>query len=492
MEKIRKKPVKLIELIRTLDRKEFNSFGRYVNSMVKDKNVHKLFLELKRYAPNFELSQKDKEKVFEKIFGKKKYSNRQLNYLTSAMNLHLEEYLIMIAIRQDQKQKDYMLMEYYRSRKQYEFFKRTAESIMEREEEKAVKDGEYYLTKMKIEYDLYHYVETDNKRIERQAKRIESMVNSIDEFYMYYKLNLASDLITFDEDFNVERDVTLFLEEIKNVIKAQPLYKNTLIKIYLFILNNFKKHTYENYLSLRQKIFEVIDNVSDEHQRTLFSCLSNYAITCNEKNIPNFKKYTFEIIQMSIDRKYAVRNGELGYQNFINAVIIATNIEINNISWAKEMIIKNNHLINVELREDTILLSKAFIDYAEKNYGDALEKLNQIEHWRQYTFGIQGRLLKLKCYYELDIETNGNYLDTAEYLADSYRNYLRRNKIFSDPINKSIINLITFTIKIMRNRYSKKYTPNELLNEMKKYEPLAAKRWVLEIIKTHLQKKKTA
>ena len=52
MKKIRIKPVKLIELIRTLDRKEFNGFGRYVHSMVKDKNVHKLFLELRKYAYN--------------------------------------------------------------------------------------------------------------------------------------------------------------------------------------------------------------------------------------------------------------------------------------------------------------------------------------------------------------------------------------------------------------------------------------------------------
>ena len=39
MQKIRTKPVKLIELIRTLDRKEFNGFGRYVKLMVKDENV---------------------------------------------------------------------------------------------------------------------------------------------------------------------------------------------------------------------------------------------------------------------------------------------------------------------------------------------------------------------------------------------------------------------------------------------------------------------
>lgn len=490
MEKIRKKPVKLIELIRTLDRKEFNGFGRYVNSMVKDENVYKLFLELKKYAPAFELSQKDREKVFEKIFGKKKYNNRQLNYLTSSMNLHLEEYLIMIAIRQNQKQKDYLLMEYYKSRKQYDFFKRTAESIMEREGEKKVKDGEYYLTKMKIEYDLYHYVETDNKRIERQADRIENMVNSLDEFYMYYKLNLASDLVTFGHIFNVSKDVSFFLEEIQEVIKKHPIYKNTLVQIYIFIINNFQNHSYENYLLLRSKILEVIDDIPNEHQRALFACLANYAISCNRKNISGFRQYIFEILQIGIDRGYSIQNGELSYQTFLNGILVATGLEINQIEWAKETIRNKGDLLNPKVREDSLLLANAYIDYAESKYGDALQKLSRIENWRQYSFGIQGRLLTLKCYYELDIETNGEYLDTTEYFVDAYRNYLRRNKMFANPINKSIINLITFTIKVMRNRYSRRYCIEDLYEEMQKYEPMAAKHWAKEIVDTHLQRKK--
>ena len=493
MKKNRTKPVKLIELIRTLDRKEFNGFGRYVHSMVKDKNVHQLFLALKKYAPKFELVQKDKENVFEKVFGKEKYDNRQLNYLTSAMNLHLEEYLIMIAIRQDQKQKDYMLMEYYKSRQQYEFFKRTAESIMEREEEKKVKDGEYYLTKMKINYDLYNNVQTDNKRINRQAESIEGMVTSLDEFYMYYKLSLASDLTTFGTAFNVDKDISLFLEEIKTIIVKYPIYENTLIQIYLFIINNFQKHSYENYLLLRSKIFGIIDDLSDDHQKILFACLSNYAILCNRQGITGFRHYMFELFQIGIDKGYDIRNGELGYQSFINTILMATGLEINQVEWARNTIKNKGDLINIKVREDSLLLANAYVDYAENNYGDALQKLNIVQNWRQYTFGLQGRLLMLKCYYELDIETGGEYLDTTEHFADSYRNYLRRNKIFSDPINRTIINLITFTVKVMRNRYYKKYTKEELLEEMKKYEPMAAKRWALEIVDTHLnRKKKTA
>ncbi|MBK7253137.1 MAG: hypothetical protein IPI04_04255 [Ignavibacteria bacterium] len=66
----------LLEIIRTFTKQELAKFEDFVRSPYfnKKENVTKLFLEIKKYAPEFKSENLEKEIVWQKIFSKVKYN----------------------------------------------------------------------------------------------------------------------------------------------------------------------------------------------------------------------------------------------------------------------------------------------------------------------------------------------------------------------------------------------------------------------------------
>lgn len=488
MENSGRTPIKLLELLSTLDRKEFNGFGRYILQSVKDKKVYTLFSELKKYFPQFAIDEKGKIKIYKKIFPNHPYNNREINYLLSATSLHLEEYLIKLLIKNDQAQRDFMLMVYFKKRKNYKLFEQTSNNILSDIEALQVFDSEYYFTKMKIEYDLYHYSITDNDRVARQTALVNNMIQNLDEFYMYNKLSLSSDLAAFGKSYQIDKGGnTLFLHEIKAIIQEYPLYENTLVQIYLFILNNFEHNSLNSFLSLRDKIFSVIDNLNKRSQQNLFSCLVNYAISCSNNQVPGFRPYFFETSRLAIDKEYSIDDdGILNYTLFLNLIVLSTSVDILEIDWAKRTIKEKAKLLHKNIREDCLTLARSYVYLAENNFEAVIQSLSSV-NWQHHVFALQARITLLKSYYEL-ADVNYNHWESFNRLSSTFYSYMKRSTTFSSDTVQSVLNFIAFISKLDKNKERPKKTVEQMLAELNDIKFLAARQWLIDKTKTHLKR----
>lgn len=470
--------MKLIEILKTLERKELNGFGRYVQAMVKDEKPYLLFQQLKKRYPHFDFEVKDKEKLFKKIYKKSTYTIRDaktLNYLLSDLTLTLEEYLMILHTRKNKEQRQFLLMDYYKANYQDKLFEKTSSEILERLEQKKVKQGDYYLNKMRVYYDLYFHVPADKKRIESQTNKANEIIDSIDEFYAYYKLKIESDFKAMGA-FSIDRPKQFLLKELLASIHELKIVENPLIPIYQFAIKHFEEANESYYEAFKEKVIEVLPNLSQINQNDMMSSLYSYLIHASRKGLYDYQKYLFELYQLGFDNEYSVYNNRIDHQQFANAIIMA--VAVNQIKWGKKMIEQHKDKLDSHIKDDCVQLCFANLAYAEKDYEEVLFQLNTIQNFRHYTFGVQGRMLLMKCYYDLEIQ--GQRQGELIYnFADSFRNYMKRSKVVTSQFKTGIINYIKFTMRILNNHFYKKEHPEKIREEMMNYKhPLFAKRWL--------------
>ena len=478
--------MKLIELLKTLDKLELNAFGRYIKALIKDEKAYDLFKELKKHHPEYKFRPRFKEITYDKIYNAP-FNNRKFNHLTSNLAIALEEYLILAHVRKNKMSKQFLLLEFYKERREEKHFERTANEILEGIESDEVKSGKYYLDKMRIHYDLYFDVPTDRNRIKKQVELSNNIVRSIDEFYIYYKLKIEMDLKAFST-YQQEREESFILKELFEHLPNHPLHKDELVNIYHFYLHNYIENDIQFYEELKLKIFKIIDKLPKVHQTDLFSLLNNYIILGSRKGLVNSNKYLLEIYKLGIEKEYLIKDGRLGFQTFSNAVITAINLL--EIDWAKKLIKTKQHLLDESLKDDCLKLAKANVAYAEKKYLDVLYELNTIQQFRHYMFAVQGRFLLLKTYLELALSEH-KLGESIYSFADAYRYFLRRNKILGDSQKSAIHNTIKFTLKILDNHYTKNEEWESMKSKLTKSDLVyVGKSWLFDKLDYFINKKR--
>ena len=86
---------KVIEIIQSLDPEEIKEFGEFVGSPYFNKNTRltELYELIKKFYPDFTKKSFTKEKLYEKLFPRKKYNDGSMRKLLSGLQSLGEEYL---------------------------------------------------------------------------------------------------------------------------------------------------------------------------------------------------------------------------------------------------------------------------------------------------------------------------------------------------------------------------------------------------------------
>lgn len=471
--------MKLFELLTTLSKSELKSFGKYIKAIIKDEKAYILYQDVRKLYPEFTPPRRFKENLYQKIYGYGEYNSRKINYLISDVTQALEDYFIILQARRNPMSRRFLLMEYYKESQNAKYFHKMADEVLNDVNNDEIKGGKHYLDKMRIHYDLYFDVPSDKNRITKQVDLANNITESLDEFYIYYKLKIETDLMSFST-YNLEQQNNFMLNDLLENLPKHPFHKNQLIDIYHFYLKNYKANDETFYLEIKNKVLAIIDKLPKIHQKDLFSILSNYAIASKRYNMPNSDFYNFEVHQLGIDKGYSINKGKLSFQYFSNAIITA--IVVKNIAWAKKTIQEKGDLIEDELREDTLKLARANIAYTEGKYIDALFELNDLEQTTHYSIAFQSRFIQLKTYFELAIK-EGPLSDEIYDFMTKYKNYMVRSKVFGSTHKTTVFQTLKYTKKILDNYYTKNELWEDIEHMIKTSKvPIGGSSWLLEKI----------
>lgn len=461
---------KLVQLLRTLSKEEFKSFGKFVRSpfFYKDKAVIKLYDSLKTCYPDFSNEKLSKKLLFNKMYPKKQYSDSHMKYLMSELLSLTKRYLSYRSFENDKFEMNLRLLKELNLRNSGKIFESSLK-VFEAEAEKIQIRNEAYFHKMfrlkEVVSDYYSYKNRLSEKIEH-GKIIENIVNHflislLNSYYVIssnvsqYQLNIDLRLIKYIEEF----------------MKINSDIINPVVHIYynLFMLSYLKEETYyKNLQELKGKYLHVLD---DDGRHRIFESLGNYCIDSYQRGGIKYYKDAFILIKDEI--KFGVRfnRNEFSEIFFTNKVEIASKLK--EFNWAYEFIENYKNRLNKEHKDDIVNFCYAIIEFENNNYTASIDRLSKINlHHPLLRFRI--RNYTLLNYYEL------NYFEQSYLFVEAYRRMLLKDKKVETGRKERYFIFLHLYQKLLDLKTGSSKIETYILNKEIESKSVFMKQWLLE------------
>ncbi len=485
----------LLEILRTFTKQELIKFEDFVRSPYfnKKENVIKLFLAIKNYAPEFESENLEKEKIWIKVFPGKDYNYGIMKNIIHELTKLSESFITVEHTKSDKLRDNIALLETLLERKITKVFSSKIEMIEKIYDNPDLKNesyeiGRYYeflnkLNRLKLHNNWHHYTGSI-EAYEFTCRTIDYHIYSaVINFYKYYNNYLVHNHIRI---LNKDNAAEIFLSGL-NKNSIIPLLKNVKVKSerdYL-ILNCF--HEMNNaihadadrnsYFKFKKSLQDCLDIIPKKDLRDLLICLSNTLLNIKRSKSGsgiNFYKEIMETHDLMIENDiFLESNGILAGNAYINYIMTA--FALKDYDSIEIFANKFGNKIPEDRRENDYNYSRALILFGKKEYSKSLEHLSKINHdffsMKHYVKNIQ-----MMNHYELN-----DYI-SFNYVADSYRHFLSKNKSVTSH-NKYVSEYLCNSInKLFKLRESfDKFEMEKFRKEIKENE-LLIKQWIFDKI----------
>ncbi len=466
---------KLISLLKTFSKYDLNRFRKYLSSPFYNDNVDliNLFELLNKYLRLNEGSQKEKliEKkiIWSKLFPKKAYRDVKLRRLCSDM-IKLAFSFLAHKVYKNKPQKELLHLLHALNdpslTKQFESVLKQTELLQQKS---TVRDSDYHYFQFVIEQNRYRYEEQTRGS---SLAGLEQSDFQLDCFYFSKKLRNLCDALSYKHFLSS----TLELKSIPGFLKH--LEENGFtdipaIKVYYLVAKMLIATEGEVYFfQLKEFIYKYDFYFSKAELNTLFIHLKNYCIL---KKINNgrqeFQYELFSIYKISLEKKIIINGNILDLHHYKN--IITIGLLVQEYAWVENFIQKYTNSLPKEHRENAYTYNFAKVYFSQKKYTKVIEQLREVKY-KNHIYALGGKLILLKTYYEL------KEYQALDSLIDSFRIYVRRNKLISRDVKQQYLNMLRFVKKLSSIIAGDKKALDKVKIQIDKCKALAGKKWILE------------
>jgi hypothetical protein len=413
---------KVITLFRTFSKREIQMFEKYLNSPYFGckKFTLNLFLELRNYYPD--LTELNRKEIFEKSFPGKNYNDSLLRKTLSLLYQYAIKFISLKLLESEPELEDFMFINYARTHSLFKLCgKHLEEFNKEKQNEEIHMDYFYYLymvEREKVFYKLAAFSQKDACKDVVSRNEI-MLLDFIIKFSLgLYEMNANKSSFNFDyvhspayifyKNFDPEK----FISEISLDDKYSFIYE---ISSHLLKLTFSSKP--DAYYELKQVVMKHYHKLHLSLTFGLFTILSSYSVH-------KFPKEHFEINRFLVEKGFYLKIGAyFQLKDFIRTFKAA--ISADEPEWAEKFLSEYKKYLNPVHKDNTEIYCRALTDYYRKDYESALRSLSKVKY-QLFSFKQDVYIMGLQIHYEL-----GNH-ETAFSLTDSYRHFLRENKLVDE------------------------------------------------------------
>ena len=478
----------LLKVISTFSKDEMKDFEKLVASpfFSTGRNLTPLLNVLKKYHPDFENVNLKKEKVFEKLYPGKIYSETVIRKLTTEL-YHLSiEYIKQISMRKNPLHVNYC--------SSFELINRNLDSFALKQIDEITSDIDknkigtnYFLSKplTNISKSYFYY----NKRSMQYYKEI--MAHRADTFNFIVKnffFNLNMGYISISSNLKRYEAENLDLKYIKiidcmDIEKFQYVFNpeskdksEIIILMSIYSLLTIKDPCDQKYFEkFRDLFFRNICNMENdlvvEYKATLFNLL-----IFKEKQLPKIKllKLKFETINYFLKNNLYIDLYLKVFpkNDFKDFFLCGYNLE--EYEWAENFLKRYSKYLNSDERDYTVNLCLSFIYFANGKFKECVDCLNliNIDH---PTEKLAHYYLRASAMYELE------YYDESESVLNAYSKFIERDNLAHSKDKDQYINYICCLKHLIHFNFTKNKSHLFDLNELLKDETktVTMKKWLI-------------
>lgn len=433
---------KLISLLKTLDKHEFEKLDAYINSPFfnTSEQITGFFELLKEKYPCF--TGLNKNSIFKKTYPRQAYNDKKLRDLFSRMLKLAEEFLAQMEFKDKiMLVKGNTLRQLAKKNLEKHFINKVKEAEILFSKEQII-SSEFFFNKYSIAQEKRNYLESLLTLGKRNAF-FEDITKEIDLFVIYsiytvlkYGLNLQ-----FNEKILKHKYEFKMLSEVLNYIKANPYYDYPVIMIlyYIIILNQGEADD-TVYFEVKKLVDENLHLLEEDDQRFILAVLFNYTQTQAIKGKREFRDENYSILKETMEKGLYPREGNYFSQSaYITTV--GTALQKKDYKWAETFIDVYKDHLHPDHKENTYNFCISILNYRKGNYKQALEGLAKVSI-EDFYFHLRVKNHQIRIFFELE-----DY-EKVLFTVDSFRHFLNSNKLIPDYIKTRFLNYVNFVSRI--------------------------------------------
>lgn len=461
------------DLLQTMDKDQFNRFEKYVRIYInKDHQAIRLFDHYCVLRGTVEKKGEllDREKLLDRFTTKEKLevTRKHLLNLISMIHEVLKKFLASERLAQENSMYDYLLGRIYLDHGLHQHwdahFKKSSTQL-----NKLTPNLDAHLDLSRLFYLRYYSLGLEqNERDDKNA--LESM-RHLDEYYLSHKLKWATELLSREKIIGNEYQIR-FLPELIQAIEQSPKGAFSAYQLmYKYALALLMESKEEDYLALKETLYQQWPKLSVDEVANILNLLSNYNASQIRSGVDRIDE-AYEICKKTIEFKCLQQ---------MNA-----NFLLNSINLCTDKDDPQSATLFFELlgqkyadQKEAILISSAKIALSKGEYQKALDLLPDNQQFPLPSLGIRARLLKVQAIYELD------EIELLEGHLRSFKEYCKREKK-APSLNAETLEGVTQFIQFLgdliklapfdKNGHKKLYS--NVLDSKK----ISAKRWLVQKI----------
>lgn len=477
---------KLIDLLRTFSKSDLQHFHKYLSSPIFNENekLQQLFAEVRncvQYQGVVKDQQFGKKYVWKQLYGKKPFNDAQLRRLSSELTAQAYHFLAIDRFQSLPGEATNLLLPVLVDKKLSKHFHGLVRRTRRTLDNAKFRDANHHFQQYRLARANHYHAERGATKVET-LEHLEAADRQLDAFYASQKLRNYCDALHYQlnapaykkKASRPQAKLSLppsFLE----YISGQGLLEEPAVKAYFLVSEMLTNPEEEDHFRRLKSFLE--ENAAlfpRAEQYNLYIFLTNY---CTDTKI-NFGRQDyigelFEIFKSMLRNELILDNGVLDPQYYKN--IITVGLFVKAFDWVEQFIQQYTGKLPVDNQENALNYNLANLYFHQKQYEKVIEQLREVEY-KDAVYALGGKLILLKTYYELD-----EYL-VLDSLIESFRIYLRRNRVISREVRQQYLNELRFVKQLSRVMPGDHKAVRKIRRQVTECKALADRKWILEKI----------
>lgn len=471
---------KLLSVLQTLSKVERNRFRKYLLSpyLNDQPDLLPLFDICDKGLREDSFAQLAQQQVWQKLYPNKPYNDTHLRRLASDLNQLALRFLSDEARRQNPLAEALDLQRLLEKPELKKHLATVERNIGRLLDETPGQSTAFYLAQFNLHNNIVNKT-SKHLSVSGYADILSSADFYLECFYLTQKLELYIGWLLFQGSRVSEKNLELpigFWEHLEN----ERFGSVPLLIVYRHVVNCLHAPEIETHFkNLLEGLESQSEQLTKSDLRKCYFIAQNYCALKINQGKREYYREMFEIFKRIIQQGILLEEGALSEGIFKN--IVTAGLGVGEFEWTEKFIEDHTQYLTSGTRENARTFNLAYLFFHQRRFTEVLRLLQNVEY-NDVVYALGSKIILIQTYYELK-ETLA-----MESLVDSFRIYIRRNKVMSKNLKREYINYLGFVKKLtIIDTLDKKAITNFREKILSSTSP-TYKKWLLEKI-DELQKR---
>ena len=308
----------LISLFKSLKKEEIRQLKKYVRSPVVThrEDIRRMFNCLADYSYKGKKTP-EKAELYMETYPQEAYDDQKLRSTMSDLHKIIEEFLVWRIVKEDDTERNLLLLTCFRERNQQKHFQKTQQRILKNQTKQALRNPDYYDDQLRYQAELAKF-QAANQRAGNL--HLQEIGDTMDILYLSRKLRHACTQLSHRAVYKTDYDFGLLKEwiiSLKNSVYLNVPAVALYYYCYLFLTEEYSQQYFRKFresLSLHNQHFP------KDELKNLYRAAINFCIRKLNEGSPEFTLEGWELFQVGLKSDIFTENGELSRFTFDNIV----------------------------------------------------------------------------------------------------------------------------------------------------------------------------